>query len=247
MNVYLTGHNGFVGRHVHQELRDRGHSVFTSEVDLTKESPNIQGIDFIIDVASRAEVSESMESPAEFIMDNVAITLGVLSLARSVQPKRIVHISSAEIYGPGEHSKNDPHRPNNPYAASKAAQDSICRAYREALDLPISIAVTQNVWGEGQPENKFYPQIKKRVLKGEKVQIVEGVRRFTHVDDLAMDIVDLLEEPVGDYHLAGELMTNLQFAEMIASDLGKPLDYEIVGKTRPGHESVFVLEDVYGR
>ena len=247
MNVYLTGHKGFIGGYVHEELRHRGYSVYTSEVDLTRETPNMQSIDYIINVASRAEVSDSMENPTEFIQDNVNMLLGVLALVRNIQPIRMIHVSSAEVYGPGEHGRDDPHRPNNPYAASKAAQDSICRAYRETFDLPISIAVTQNVWGDGQPEGKFYPQIKNRVERGETVQIVEGVRRFTHAADLAADIVDLLTEPVGDYHLAGDMMTNLQFAQMVAGEIGKPLNYETVGKSRPGHDSVFVLEDVYGR
>lgn len=242
MKVLLTGADGFIGSHVQNALLERGYTVTKPSGDLRKPLPLVE-IDYIIDLASRAEVAEAMDAPSDFIRDNIDITLSIMEFARKARPKHVIHVSSAEVYGPGTHGTQAPHRPNNPYGASKGAQDTICRAYRAAYDVPVSICVTQNVWGNGQPKTKFYPQIKKRIQNDEEVSVMPGIRRFTEVRYLADKLVGLLEKPVGDYHISGDLMTNLEFAQMIAQAEEKELKYKEITQDRPGHEYEYVLKE----
>jgi dTDP-glucose 4,6-dehydratase len=46
------------------------------------------------------------------------------------------------------------------------------------------------------------------------------------------------------YNIVGEEMTNLELAQLIADEIGKPLHYEMVSfhETRPGHDLRYALD-----
>ena len=46
------------------------------------------------------------------------------------------------------HKEGEPHRPSNPYSASKSAQESIIYAYRRTYGLEVAISNTMNIIGE---------------------------------------------------------------------------------------------------
>lgn len=244
--ILITGHRGFVGSEVVKEAKRQGLDIITFDQDLTKPIPD-GPIEYIINIASKAEVSQAIEHPEEIIENNIGIVLALLKHARKYPPKKFIHVSSAEVYGPGQHYSYASHRPTNPYAASKAAQDDIVRSYRATYKLPLSIAVTQNVYGDTQPSHKFYPVIKEKIANNEPVSVVNGIRRFTQVQKLAKKLIALLDEPVGDYHIAGSKMTNEHFARSVAMNLGKEIEIKEIEATRPGHEDVYVLEGRYGK
>ena len=85
--------------------------------------------DIVIHLAGKTHVDESLQAPGATIEANVIGTQKVLDACRQYGIKRLIHISSAEVYG-AEQAQNrmDEHAhldPVNPYAASKAASDLI--------------------------------------------------------------------------------------------------------------------------
>ena len=78
-----------------------------------------------------------------------------------------------EVFGPSIdgnlHKEGDPHRPSNPYSASKASGEDFCYAYANTYGLPIIISNTMNIFAERQNSEKFVPKTIKSILLDEPV------------------------------------------------------------------------------
>lgn len=121
-------------------------------------------IDYVLNFASESHVDRSIQYPAAFIQNNVALITNLLDWCRArPELQGIVHISTDEVYGPARHGyahkEWDPILPSNPYSASKAAQEAVCFAYWRTYNLPIIITNTMNIIGETQDPEKFIPMV----------------------------------------------------------------------------------------
>jgi dTDP-glucose 4,6-dehydratase len=175
------------------------------------------GLDYIVAMASLSHVDTSITDPVAFTENNVAVILHTLELARQLQPKAVVVISTDEVYGPvlGPHIQNDSlgglhqvgggaHRewsailPSNPYAASKAAQEAIAIAYWRTYGVPVIITNTMNLIGERQHPEKMVPKTLRAVLTGTEAVIhgspgKPGTRHYLHARNMADAVLWLLQ------------------------------------------------------
>lgn len=228
--------------------------------DLAKE---IGQIDYVLNIASESHVDRSIEEPRPFIENNTKLILTMLEYIREYPVKKFIHISTDEVYGPASdhnHREGEPHRPSNPYSASKAAQESICFAYWRTYGLPIVITNTMNIIGEMQDAEKFVPLVIKKVLANEKMTIhaspdgVIGSRYYLHARNQADALLYLLNnhepalypaEDIDRFNIVGEAeVDNLTMANKIAQIIGSPLRYELVDfhSSRPGHDLRYGLD-----
>lgn len=225
-----------------------------SDVFLTK----LGRIDYIINMASRSDVEDSIRDPVPFWRNNVELTSNMVEAARILKPDAFIQISTDEVYGPTKHKEDvgakewDPVIPSNTYSASKAAQEARCiAAWREA-GLPLIITNTMNNFGEMQSPSKYPSMVIRWLLKGEKVTVhgtthedgtVEiGSRSYIHSRNFSDALVWLLKntkpyQHIPDevdmpdkYHIAGDLkLDNLELAQKIAAAMGKrDVQYEVV-------------------
>lgn len=117
-------------------------------------------VDCIVHFAARSHVQDSFSSPMAFTHDNVIGTHVILEAARACdqQIKRIVHISTDEVYGETmghPASESTALAPTNPYAASKAAAEMYVHAYQKSYNLPVIVVRSNNVYGPCQyPESQ---------------------------------------------------------------------------------------------
>jgi dTDP-glucose 4,6-dehydratase len=222
-------------------------------------------IDYVINVASESHVDRSIEYPAPFIINNVALICHLLDWARIAQPEKIVQVSTDEVYGPAplgyaHREWEDQHFPSNPYSASKAAQEDIAFSYWRTYGLPIAITNTMNIIGETQDTEKFMPMTIKKVLNGDVMKIHAsptgevGSRFYLHARNQADGLLHVLSQPFPAYgesdvpqrfHIVGEReVDNLEMALMIAEAVGKPLNYELEDfhSSRPGHDLRYALD-----
>jgi len=222
-------------------------------------------IDYVINVASESHVDRSIENPAPFIINNVSLICHLLDWARIAQPEKFLQVSTDEVYGPAPigyaHKEwEDQHFPSNPYSSSKAAQEDIAFAYWRTYGVPVAITNTMNIIGETQDVEKFMPMTIKRVLSGEKVNIHAslngeiGSRFYLHARNQADGLLHVLKQHFPSYgetdkperfHVVGEReVNNLEMAQMIASAVGKPLNYELIDfhLSRPGHDLRYALD-----
>lgn len=223
-------------------------------------------INYVINMASESHVDRSITDPRDFIENNVMLTLTMLEYIRQNPVDKFIQISTDEVYGPApdghNHKEGEPHRPSNPYSASKAMQECGCDAYRRTFDLPICKTNTMNIIGEMQDPEKYLPMVIKKVLAGEVVTIHAsadgsqiGSRYYLHARNQADALIFLLKNvdfpkystglPMAQYNVVGEYeVNNLELAQKVADILGKELHYELVDfhSSRPGHDLRYALD-----
>jgi len=229
---------------------------------------NIGTFTYILHVAASSHVDRSILDPKGFLRDNVEGTVNLLEYARKRKPKRFLYFSTDEVYGNAPdtslHTESFPHRPRNPYAASKAAAEDFCQAYLVTYNVPIIITNTMNIIGERQHLEKFVPLILRALLTGKTLNIHghpdkqrPGQRFYLHARNAAAGMLFVLKHGnVGErYNVVGEEeLDNLQMATLVACFANEwraeqglpelPLNTKIVDfqASRPGHDLRYALD-----
>ncbi len=118
-------------------------------------------VDAVVNFAAETHVDKSINSAEEFVETNVKGTQVLLDAARRVKLKAFIQVSTDEVYGTlddsGYFTEESALEPNNPYAASKAAADLLCRAYHRTHDIPVIITRSSNNYGPRQFPEKLIP------------------------------------------------------------------------------------------
>ncbi len=255
----------------HSEWKERltiiTHDLTAPFSELTKKK--IGHIDYIISMASLSDVEASILEPVPFIQNNVNLVLNLLEYAREIKPEVFIQISTDEVYGASASKHGDLRKewdsiiPSNPYAASKAAQEAIAISYWRTYGVPLIITNTMNNFSEMQQSSKYPAIIQKKISKGEKLSIhgkegLIGSRSYIHSRNFADAILFILRnlpphlhipntvDRPDRYNIAGDKqLDNLELAQLIASLMGKELDYELVDShtQRPGHDPHYGLDN----
>lgn len=254
--------------HDHPEWLDRL-QLWHLDLSLPIQEPTIDRfgqIDEIWNVASQSHVDRSIESPSEFIQNNVALMTHLLDYARQVKSlKLFLQMSTDEVYGPAygdyRHVEWDVIKPSNPYSASKAAQEAICFAYWRTYGLPIVITNTMNIIGEMQDKEKFLPMVVRKLVAGKPIEVhvspygVSGSRFYLHARNLA-DAWLFLSRNNGflqrhpehtepqRFHIVGEReVSNREMVEQVAKimDVRPEIVPVSFHQSRPGHDLRYAL------
>ena len=205
MKALITGSAGFVGQHLAEHLSNEGDEVFCSDLSLggpdLLDSVGITGLmskirpDYVYHLAGQADVKASWEDPLTTFRVNAEGTLNVLQACQLSNVRRVLCVSSAEVYGSVQKSElpiTEKHiiNPSNPYAASKSAAEILCKQMN-SKDLQIMLARSFNHFGPGQKENFVAAALTKRMLLAQhldqsKITVgnLETIRDFTDVRDV---------------------------------------------------------------
>ena len=112
--------------------------------------------DYIFHCASNAHPKAYAEQPVETLVGNVKGTDSILSYARDCGSKRVVYVSSSEVYGSrdgmtpyveDEQYSIDPLSSRSCYPASKRACETLCASYFFEYGVESVIARPGHVWG----------------------------------------------------------------------------------------------------
>ena len=218
-------------------------------------------IDYIIHNGANSHVDKSIQDPYPFVFDNVLGTVNMLELCKQLESlDKFIYISTDETFGPAIdrlHKEDDPHKPSNPYSASKASGEDFCVAYYNTYNLPIIITNTMNIIGERQDSEKFVPKTLKSILNNEEVLIHcrkdnkgnildVSSRYWLHARNQADGLTWLLENgTLGEkYNIVGERLDCYELAKKIANIVDKPLivRFEDFHSFRPGHDMHYGLD-----
>ncbi len=223
----------------------------------------IGDVDYIIHLAASTHVDRSIEYPLMFVMDNVVGTCNLLTFARKLPNlKKIINFSTDEVWGPAEPGKYfsefAPHRPSNPYSASKGGQTDLGYAFYVTYGLPVINTHTVNNFGECQDPEKLIPKTIRNVLHGQPMPVFAapnpqtgkleavGSRCWIHARNTLSAVQFLLEHGKAgeEYNIPGKEYPNIEICEMIAKFVGKPLLVNLVdvSTARPGHDSRYALD-----
>lgn len=194
--------------------------------------------DAVVNFAAESHVDRSILDPSPFIETNVKGVQVLLEAARKYPVWRFIQISTDEVYGSlgpeGRFTEESPLLPNNPYAASKAAADLLCRSYYKAYGIPVVITRSSNNYGPYQFPEKLIPLMIWNALHGKPLPVYgqgENIRDWLYVEDncRAIDLV-LQKGREGEvYNIGGGCeRKNIDVVRMVcvflAEELGMPCE-----------------------
>lgn len=219
MKALITGSQGFVGRRLAAELSVNGYDVCgidivkdenTASIDLLDRQALRRYIretkpDIIFHLAAQASVPMSWIEPQKTFEINVTGTINLLETV--IEEKiicRIVVVGSSDQYGvtgaAGAISESMAQSPQNPYAASKKAQEEITLVFAKAYSLNVCLTRSFNHSGPGQRLGFLIPD-----LCNEMVQVERGMKSCLMLGNLeaVRDFTDV-RDVVRAYRLIGE-------------------------------------------
>jgi dTDP-glucose 4,6-dehydratase len=203
---------------------------------LSKYKPEV-----IIHFAAETHVDNSFGNSFKFTQTNVYGTHVLLECVKEYikagnKLSKFLHMSTDEVYGPvmdDEMARTESSLlwPTNPYAATKAGAEMICRSYERSFNIPIVIMRCNNAVSKYQNEEKLIPRVITSIL-GDGVIPVHGEgkskRTFIHAFDIA-DAIDIIIQKgtIGEVYNIGtdQEYTVLDVIRIIETIIGKKASY----------------------
>ena len=212
----------------------------------------VPGHDVVVNFAAETHVDRSIEGTPDFVSANVAGVQTLLQACVDGRVRRVVHVSTDEVYGSiqsGAWTEDARLDPSSPYAAAKAAGDLMAGAYTRTHGLDVSVSRCCNTYGPYQFPEKVIPLFVTRLLDGQPVPLYgdgRHVRTWVHVDDHCRGVQLVLErgEPGRVYHIAGDVeLANVELTRAILDQCGA--DWTMVRRVsdRKGHDRRYALDD----
>ncbi len=212
--------------------------------------------ELIVNFAAETHVDRSIANPELFFKSNATGLFNLLELVRENKVRRIVHVSTDEVYGSklsGSFAENSPLNPSSPYSATKAAADLMARAWHTTYKVPVIVVRCTNNFGPYQHPEKFIPKIIIRALNGQEVPLYGGgkqIRDWIYVRDFCTGIEKALENgELGEVYnfSAGNEVSNRHVAERVLKLMSKT-DVKIISvEDRPGHDYRYSLSSEKAR
>jgi dihydroflavonol-4-reductase len=250
MKTFVTGGTGFIGTHVVRRLIQNGHEPHCL-VRTTSNTTELESMGVTLvtgDVTHRASLLEGMAGndwvvnlaniyswwePDKQVYSEVNIegTRNVMECALAAAVSKVVHVSTAYVYGKPatipftEETPVGPVRPSE-YTRTKYAGDQIARQLCEDRGLPLVMIYLGVVLGAGDP--KRTGRYLRRFISGRlpRIAFTGAVHTYVHVRDGAEAIVLALEKEdnIGEKYLVGKHQLSIrEFNELISEISGAAL------------------------
>ena len=191
MKTLVTGHMGYIGKHLVRGLRKRGHEI--EGIDLKAGDDLCEGIpermgeyspEVIFHLAAIPRVAYSVENPLHVMKNNIVSTSVVLDYARKNNIP-VIYSSSSSVVGNGD-------GPASPYALSKQVGEVESLMYNKLYGLKTVALRYFNVYSYDQVADSAYATVvcnwKKHIEADDLTPFITGDgnqrRDMTHVSDI---------------------------------------------------------------
>jgi GDP-L-fucose synthase len=254
--IFVAGHRGLVGSALCRRLEDAGHSNILTrrrdEVDLLDQVSTRAFFDrerpehVYLAAAKVGGIQANNEFPAQFISENLAISLNVIDAAYRSGVEKLLFLGSSCIYPkfapqPMPEScllTGELEPTNEPYAIAKIAGIKLCESYNREFGTNYLSAMPTNLYGIGDNFDLATSHVLPALLRKcheakercDKDFVVWGsgtpMREFLYADDLADACVFLMEQctakEVGSHVNigTGTDVTIRELAELIGETVG---------------------------
>jgi dTDP-glucose 4,6-dehydratase len=183
--------------------------------------------EFVIHFAAETHVDRSMFNFSEFIQTNVVGAHTIIEMCHQFKVKKLIFISTDEVYGDiekGFTDENSKLNPSSPYSASKTSGDLIASTYIKMYNDPIIVVRSGNNYGTNQYPEKLIPLTVSNIMHNKKIPI-HGTgnyyRSWVHVEDFCDAVVLLMVSGPknGIYNVSGEELSNLDIVNEIFKNM----------------------------
>lgn len=209
----------------------------------------IKNNDIVINFAAESHVDRSISHPRDFINSNY---LGVFNILENIKKykKKLIQVSTDEVFGSLKKDSADEkfgYNPSSPYASTKASAELLVKSYQKTYDVNAIITRCTNNFGPRQHTEKLIPRVILFALKNKKIPVYgsgKAIRDWLYVLDHCEAIrrVTLDGKSGESYNISGNNeINNLVIIKKILRILGKPSDFLVHTKDRPGHDYRYSL------
>ncbi len=202
-----------------------------------------EGCDYLIHGASNAFPGMIVKEPVETMLSNFLGMKYLLDYARETGVKRILYISSSEIYGrkendapyrEGEYGYIDLLNPRNSYSVGKRAAETLCASYADEYGVGAVIVRPGHIYGPtaSPQDNRVASAWSYAAAKGEPIVMKSDgaqLRSYCHCLDCASAMLTVLSrgEPSTAYNISNpeSIVTIREMAALLAEAGGVPFEY----------------------
>lgn len=276
-SFFITGGAGFVGSHVCEEIvrvfpkadiyvldkltyagnikfiknlikKNKIKFIKSDLIDFKNYAKYLKNIDCAINVAAESHVDNSFTNSINFTKTNVLGTHTFIQGCVQNNIKKIIHISTDEVYGDkikGKSKESDKLNPTNPYSASKAAAEMIINSYKFVHKKNIIILRANNLYGIKQYPEKLIPSCVTNLLNNKKINIHgngKNIRYFLSVKDFCKALIIIIKKiNIGIYNVgSNQMYRNIDVANKISLLMNKKRMIKYV-KDRPFNDSRYSI------
>lgn len=202
-------------------------------------------VDYIIHAAGNAHPAAFNSGPVETIIGSINSTYNLLRYARKYSTKRLLYISSGEVYGQGNLDVDefdeayagylDMQSPRSCYPSSKRAAENLCASYSRQYGLETVVVRPCHTYGPfiTPSDNRANVQFIRNVLDGEDIVMKSAgvqMRSYNYIADCVSAILTvLINGNSGEaYNIANPYcrVTIAGLAETIAKAVGRRVVFD---------------------
>jgi nucleoside-diphosphate-sugar epimerase len=223
----ISGHRKFVNK----KAQFLWHDITQSEENTRKVLASF-GAEYVFNYAAEPYIPVSFERPVHVAEINAMGALKVIQAAQEAGAKKILQVSSAEIYGKLDGKKNEatPIEAHSTYGVAKVFADGMVQVRAKEAGAPV-IAMRQfNCYGPRETHPYVIPEIITQVARGNTIRLGNNsFRDFQYAGDAVKMAVELLEKgtPGEVYNMGSEAGIQIyDLAKMIGRLMGKEVAVE---------------------
>ena len=210
----------------------------------------ISKCDAVVNFAAESFVDRSINNADPFLVSNIRGTFTILDIITK-QKKRMIHISTDEVFGSlskGSADEQTKFNPSSPYAATKAAAELLINSFSVTHNSDVVITRCTNNYGPRQFPEKLIPKTIILAKQGRNIPIYgngKNLRDWIFVDEHCDAVYEILINGKSGqaYNIsANNEISNMQIVNKILEIMDKSDDLIEFVEDRPGHDQRYSLD-----
>lgn len=201
--------------------------------------------DYIIHGASNASPNKIVKEPVETMMSNLIGMKSLLDYAKEKAVKRVLFVSSSEVYGKKEHNRPsrineyggiDILNPRSSYSIGKCAAETLCASYYDEYGVDCVIVRPGHIYGPTavETDNRVSSAWAYAAARGDNIVMKSDgaqIRSYCYCLDCASAILKVLlkGEPVHAYNISNpdSIISIKAMAEILTKSAGVDLRMDL--------------------